>query len=569
MKFYIFNIIVMGIPNFFSWLVRRMENIILFEKYPYGKIQSLMIDMNGLIHPAVKDVNMNIDQMYSAVSNYLDNVINFANPEKLVYIAIDGVAPKAKMDQQRIRRYKSVRESKQLRDLNIKYGKTITESTVDFNMISPGTVFMNTLKNSLLDYIKQRKDINIILDSADNPGEGEHKIMNYIRQNGLDLGNISIYGLDADLMFLSLCLNINNITLLRESMMFKSGEKPVKIDGEYTFLDIDCLKTSIGNILSPIVTFEEISDVITENFFKEPTEKKLVDIDQFKLIMDYVYISFFLGNDFLPNVPSLKIRDGGLDMIILAYKLTSWEIGEYLISNGKININFLRAFTKLLESVENDHLQKLHYKKTRRIAQFKIKIETLEPYEKELEELNYIEHLQKNDNIKIGVDGWQSRYYNNLFFIPYKNKSEQTKLIFDLCKKYIDGTLWVLDYYQGKLKDWRWSFGYDYAPSIRDINLYLMTISDLTSTFSSTVPVEPYCQLMAILPPESSHLLPKSLGTLMTSRTSSIHYMYPLTYRYNFFGKRFLWECSPCLPEIDLNELERIVIYYKNIFTGS
>ena len=129
-----------------------MENIILFEKYPYGKIQSLMIDMNGLIHPAVKDVNMNIDQMYSAVSNYLDNVINFANPEKLVYIAIDGVAPKAKMDQQRIRRYKSVRESKQLRDLNIKYGKTITESTVDFNMISPGTVFMNTLKNSLLDY---------------------------------------------------------------------------------------------------------------------------------------------------------------------------------------------------------------------------------------------------------------------------------------------------------------------------------------------------------------------------------------------------------------------------------
>ena len=227
-------------------------------------------------------------------------------------------------------------------------------------MISPGTVFMNTLKNSLLDYIKQRKDINIILDSADNPGEGEHKIMNYIRQNGLDLGNISIYGLDADLMFLSLCLNINNITLLRESMMFKSGEKPVKIDGEYTFLDIDCLKTSIGNILSPIVTFEEISDVITENFFKEPTEKKLVDIDQFKLIMDYVYISFFLGNDFLPNVPSLKIRDGGLDMIILAYKLTSWEIGEYLISNGKININFLRAFTKLLESVENDHLQKLH-----------------------------------------------------------------------------------------------------------------------------------------------------------------------------------------------------------------
>ena len=72
---------------------------------------------------------------------------------------------------------------------------------------------------------------------------------------------------------------------------------------------------------------------------------------------------------------------------------------------------------------------------------------------------------------------------------------------------------------------------------------------------------------MAILPPESSTLLPSVLGNLMTNRLSSIHYMYPLTYKYDYINKKFLWECPPVLPEIDLDKLESCVNYYSKFLS--
>ena len=61
-------------------------------------------------------------------------IINITNPTDLIYIAIDGVCPRSKVEQQKYRRFRSVNENK----------------VWDTNAISPGTNFMNNLNIFLL-----------------------------------------------------------------------------------------------------------------------------------------------------------------------------------------------------------------------------------------------------------------------------------------------------------------------------------------------------------------------------------------------------------------------------------
>ena len=252
----------MGIPAYFKYIKTKVKKSILLE--PPSKTQNLFLDFNGIIHGCKEEVfsdNGSEKDIYPKIISYIEYIVQLIEPSQLLYIAIDGVAPRSKMEQQRKRRYKSAQ------DRNMKPAMTgCDKQKWDSNAISPGTRFMNNVDYNLYSssYLKHlSKSIKVIVSNSSCPGEGEQKIFRYLRQLPDDDGINVIHGLDADLIMLSLLQNQKNIYLYREYL-----EKPF-------FININEFSISLKNIHNNINSH------------------------------DYVFLSFIMGNDFLPHFYAL------------------------------------------------------------------------------------------------------------------------------------------------------------------------------------------------------------------------------------------------------------------------
>ena len=74
------------------------------------------------------------------------------------------------------------------------------------------------------------------------------------------------------------------------------------------------------------------------------------------MIDDFVFMSFFLGNDFLPRLPSIDVMNGSLDQMMLVYKHLLQTMGVYLTKEGKVNFKNVSIFTKALAELEESSL---------------------------------------------------------------------------------------------------------------------------------------------------------------------------------------------------------------------
>ena len=187
----------------FRWLTDQYPDIInnrLEEGLAEDvEVDNFYLDMNGIIHPATHGnadgelIFLDETAMFKKIFLYVDRLYKLVQPGKTLYLAVDGVAPRAKMNQQRSRRFRSAKEAEQLAaEILARDGKLPDNADrFDSNCITPGTDFMLKLSLALQKWVqyKQQTDefwryhgADVIVSGPDVPGEGEHKVMDFLRE---------------------------------------------------------------------------------------------------------------------------------------------------------------------------------------------------------------------------------------------------------------------------------------------------------------------------------------------------------------------------------------------------
>ena len=558
----------MGVPAFFRKLNKRHK---IVRHSPNKQVSALYIDTNCLLHPQCFIVlDMNRDQtnqkilsqkMFQRIVAYIDYLIQFTKPTDLVYIAIDGIAPLAKINQQRIRRFGFANNYRN--EIYKKHGIKTNDMWSNI-VITPGTEFMFELHSMLTNYYMDKVNsepgcnYKIIYNSYMCPGEGEHKILQHLKTATYDKNNaIVMYGLDADLIFLAMGSQIPNIYLLRETSQFDRVDETKtqnnSIEQELCYADIDFTKKSINIEFREYYTkFTTCNDCNT-----------YMNIENIDFTNDYIFICYFLGNDFLPHLPSIDINVDGMEILFNAYIEVFQVLSRNLIqiddTTKKVIINneFLIKIISIVATKEEQYFRRLLPNNLNRVKHKRC-FEN-EIHKREVWRVENLKEIKINDVIKLGIGEaheWKFRYYEHYF----KTSEHQKEMINNMCHNYLEGLVWVARYYFESCESWRWQYKYTHAPFLSDIMEYIKT-RDIMDDFNVKIegPVDMYTQLVSVIPAVYSYILPQNMRYLSSSTESPIIDMFPLKYNIDMINKTQLYKCIPMIPYLDVVRVDRCV----------
>lgn len=567
----------MGIPSYFQYIIKNYKTI--FDKKDNieknGLITNLYLDSNSIIYDVLrrlqkegKDIykteyeKLEIERkIYNGVCLKIEEYISRINPTGVVIVAFDGIAPLAKLEQQRTRRFKSEiikdMETEIERKIGIERKDEINSIKWNQTSITPGTEFMDNLDIYIKGYFNNEiqknkyKTKKIIISGSsleEDKGEGEHKIFDFIRKNKeYHKKTITyIYGLDADLIIL--CLNhlyiSNNIYLFREIEDYQKEIKEIYEDSDaYSILNIDELSKEIVNEMVDLRVLSKLNE----------EERKELEINK---IHDYIFLSFILGNDFLPHNPVLNIRSVGLDVLMKTYKKV---IGNKESICNKESIKW-KTFRKLIDELKNIE-EELFIKESIEIKKYS-KREFLNNKNKSNVEylkermMNYpVYNRDKELYINPLKSGWRTRYYNELLDIyDYKDEtgSDENKEIKRLCYNYLEGLEWVLRYYSVGCVNTLWSYKYNYPPLFSDLLKYIPYF-DEELVKKENYKISKYTQLSYVVPYGCLYLLPKEVENHMKNEYKDMYDNQELETAYS----KYLWEAHIKLMDVDILELDK------------
>ena len=558
---------IMGIPSYFSYIVKQHRKIV--KKYDRNNmiVHNLYMDCNSLIYDAARELEDSINQNTrnnkndKNDKNDKNNKVNHSNskktinsdssfetmlirnvcakithymrllePRSRVYIAFDGVAPVAKLDQQRNRRYKTGFQTRILTKVGVTHSKSIWNTVA----ITPGTSFMRKLGKAVTRRFEKPSEFGvdeIVVSSSAEVGEGEHKIYDYIRKNSAHHQNTTtvIYGLDADLIMLTLNhLHIApSMYLYRETPHFISTIDHTLSPNESYMLDIPLF----GNVLA-----RELNDN------KEPDT-----IQKRNRVFDYIFLCFLLGNDFLPHFPALNIRTTGIERLLSAYRKVIGTTNENLVNGTRIIWKNVRKLIVELGAHEEKMIQHeyaIRNKQSKGMAHRR-----MEPEQAFLS----VPLLDRREEIYINPYecGWEGRYYQTLLRVKIDEDRRR-----QISRNYLEGLEWTFKYYTEGCVDWRWTYKYDYPPLLKDLSKYIPYFDTTLVPKCDTTAVSELVQLSYVLPGESLGLLPKPIQIALLDA-------YPECYtdKHEFCWAfcKYFWEAHAHMPKLNIEDLEALV----------
>uniref|UniRef100_A0A182RI08 5'-3' exoribonuclease 1 n=1 Tax=Anopheles funestus TaxID=62324 RepID=A0A182RI08_ANOFN len=570
----------MGVPKFFRYMSERYPCLSeLLRENQVPEFDNLYLDMNGIIHncshPNDADIHFRIDEagIFDAIFHYVEFLFKLIRPQQVFFIAVDGVAPRAKMNQQRGRRFRSALEAHELLERAKANGDPIPQdSPFDSNCITPGTPFMVRLQNALEHFIQVKiatdrlwKACTVILSGHETPGEGEHKIMEYIRHAKAQPGfnpNLRhcLYGLDADLIMLGLCTHERYFSLLREEVKFGKTDKKETVLKDIRFYLLHL------TLLSEYLELE----------FASVRDRLRFPFDINKLIDDWVLMGYLVGNDFIPHVPHLHINENALPILYSAYKDVLPQMDGYINEGGILNLPRLQLLMRRLADIDRhiflDRYTELKY------LESKCGKNNLEAFDVNADEIIASSEMDKDlvalimssemldsdgedneapvtlDDIENDPELFEKEFqsYKRNYYMTkmgYADFTEEVRAEQTEC--YIRALQWTLHYYYRGVVSWSWYYPHHYAPFISDVDNF----ADLKLEFDIARPFLPFQQLLSVLPAASRQHLPSAYHDLMINPNSSVYDFYPTDFRTDLNGKQQTWEAVVLIPFIDEKRL--------------
>lgn len=466
--------------------------------------------------------------------DHLDLLVARLRPRDLVYVAVDGAPPRSKMNQQRSRRFMTA----------WRRGCGIDgDGGWDRNAITPGTAFMDRLAAALAQYQPRRWHCRVVVSDSKEPGEGEQKIFADIRSQSAASApqSLLIYGLDADLMLMSLLLPVPlaaSVRIVREQQNAADGLQV-----------IDVKKLSRG-----------VSERMRHASDAEGTAEEI----EACRARDFVALCLLLGNDFVPSLPGMSIRDGAVDTLVRCYKAVRGSRcdGRRLSTGGPdcaggLDLGVLLSLLRAVADLEDGGMaqaDRRFYDRCRGAARTPTAGRDPE---------DFPIYNPPPPSVRPGNDSaWRMRYYLHVF----GRSAVDAGTVRGICLAYVAGVAWTLRYMEQECLSHGWYYPHDHAPTALDIcslliDDQLLVGREIARHIEGATAPPPAWQLLMVLPPSSAPLVPDARQRrLMSDPEAGCVHMFPLRFTIATYLRSKLWECTPVLPPIDLQTVRRALM---------
>ena len=539
----------MGVSGLLREILKKYPSIHLPAPHPNIKIDYLFIDFNAFIYNTIhsfpKDVVYDFSKNKETTSyekelvklvikNTLELVNKVCKPSKLLYIAIDGPPPLAKMVQQRERRYMNVYKE-QLDEQHIR------GSNFDKNRITPGTTLMTLLNKEFTKVVKAGKfgKIAVVFDGSNVPGEAEHKYLKIIEEiDSASNEKFVIISGDGDAILLSLRFPSKSIYIMQSVANSVALIDLYPPEQQYAYLDIKRFIDSLydfyeGTQSGGKLKLSNAEKKLVAQFKQKTTPNNSNQHNKQKkyFLIDYVFMSFIEGNDFAKPIFFLKYKEDHMRTPLSIYRFQrKYNPNFRLISfrNGQAYINQqnFAAIINRLAKIEEEKISEIKNRIEKKIshpAPFKKglapkQLDSKNNKDDSLEHKLYTnqDHILHADFVKeydflFNYKSFQE--FKNKYYEYFWNEPPTPENIAAICKNYLDILLFNIRYYYGTGLSWTLNYHAVAAPLPSDLAAFLQKNPKYYDNLQleEGEPVHPLVLLAYVMPPQSMKdgVLPK------------------------------------------------------------